>query len=250
MEKWPIPILWKDGKNSWLIRQKHKQDVTYLSSEQVFRKLGRYLNFNTATDQEYLISILKTMEVEGRRPSVIFFDNLSCLAPTEENSNTEQEAYLIFFRKLRHSGYTVVFFHHAGKDGKQRGASRREDFCDLCIELADHSEPEEGKCKFLMRFTKTRGRIPVPSRLECELTEDENGQFVWLTSIPEKTSKVQKSLVYLKWIADHKPQFQVDIAKAHGVSSAAISQQLDSLREKGYLDGLEITIKGREALWS
>lgn len=67
-------------------------NVHYVSSQEVFSKIGRYLNLNTTEDQELVFSILREMETEGHKPEVLFFDNLSCLAPTEENSNTEQEA--------------------------------------------------------------------------------------------------------------------------------------------------------------
>lgn len=59
----------------------------------------------------------------------------------------------------RAKGKTIIFVHHAGKSGAQRGTSRREDSLDLVINLktppAQMRKP--GAC-FELHFEKTRGR--------------------------------------------------------------------------------------------
>src|SRR5262249_29662598 len=92
-----------------------------------------------------------------------------------------------------------------------------------------------------------RGNAPNPSRLLCELVEGENGLFTWVTSARTgKDPKEPKWAIYLKWIADHKPTYQTEIASAHGITWTTISQQLDIARQTNYLDGLRITDEGDE----
>lgn len=60
--------------------------------------------------------------------------------------------------KLRSQGVSVLFLHHSGKTGLQRGTSRREDVLDSVIQLsraADYS-PAEGAA-FEVHFEKARG---------------------------------------------------------------------------------------------
>lgn len=104
---------------------------------------------------------------------MIVFDNLSSLTSgIDENSNSEMDLLVQFFRELRHLGYTVIFVHHAGKGGEQRGGSRREDQLDLVMKP---SAPEErtNPPSALLEFEKTRGRPPDPMSLTIALQADE-----------------------------------------------------------------------------
>ena len=58
----------------------------------------------------------------------------------------------------RRAGRSVVFMHHAGKGGQQRGTSRREDVLDTVVALRRPSDyqPDEG-ARFEVHFEKSRG---------------------------------------------------------------------------------------------
>ena len=58
----------------------------------------------------------------------------------------------------RRAGRSVLFVHHAGKGGEQRGTSKREDVMDTVIKLALPSDysPVDG-ARFTVSFTKSRG---------------------------------------------------------------------------------------------
>src|ERR1700733_11200953 len=60
--------------------------------------------------------------------------------------------------RMRASGRSVLFIHHAGKGGHQRGTSKREDILDTVIALR---RPNEYKSKdgaiFEIHFEKARG---------------------------------------------------------------------------------------------
>jgi putative DNA primase/helicase len=90
---------------------------------------------------------------------VIFIDSLTTLAPSAKENDAESWLPIQQWAlRLRREGRTVIFIHHAGKGGTQRGTSRREDVLDLSIHLQHPSDysPEEG-ARFEVHFDKTRG---------------------------------------------------------------------------------------------
>ena len=86
---------------------------------------------------------------------------------------------------LRRRGIAVLFIHHAGTNGRQRGTSRREDALDTVIALRrpeDYS-PEQG-ARFEIHFEKLRNRVdgagavPFEASLES-FTGDERDGIRW-----------------------------------------------------------------------
>lgn len=78
----------------------------------------------------------RAIEFELPDIDVIFVDNISTLARSSRENEAEswlpvQEWAL----EQRRAGRSVVFVHHAGKGGAQRGTSRREDVLDSVIAL-------------------------------------------------------------------------------------------------------------------
>jgi helix-turn-helix resolvase-like protein len=60
--------------------------------------------------------------------------------------------------QLRRAGKSVILIHHAGKSGRQRGTSRKEDVLDTIIGLRrppDYS-PDQG-ARFEVYYEKSRG---------------------------------------------------------------------------------------------
>jgi putative DNA primase/helicase len=89
----------------------------------------------------------------------IFVDNISTLA--RAGRENEAESWLPvqeWALEQRRAGRSVVFIHHAGKGGLQRGTSRREDVLDTVIALrkpADHAADQGAR--FEVHFEKNRG---------------------------------------------------------------------------------------------
>lgn len=90
---------------------------------------------------------------------VIFIDNISTLAKLGREN--EAESWLPVQQwalEQRRAGRSVVFIHHAGKGGAQRGTSRREDVLDTVIALR---RPEDYKAsegaRLEIHFEKNRG---------------------------------------------------------------------------------------------
>jgi hypothetical protein len=89
---------------------------------------------------------------------LIVLDNLSCLC--RSGRENEAESWLSigeWAMRMRSLGKCVIFIHHAGKDGNQRGTSKREDILDIVIDLKRPTdyEPEQG-ARFIVYIPKAR----------------------------------------------------------------------------------------------
>jgi putative DNA primase/helicase len=99
------------------------------------------------------------IDAEVRGAEVLFIDNLSTLV--RRGKENEGEGWLpVQEWALRHrrAGRSVVFIHHAGKGGAQRGTSRREDVLDTVMALrrpADYSADQGAR--FEVHYEKSRG---------------------------------------------------------------------------------------------
>lgn len=90
--------------------------------------------------------------------ALIVVDNISCLC--RSGRENEAESWLPvqgWALRQRAAGRAVLFIHHSGKNGEQRGASKREDILDTVIKLkrpVDY-EPSQGAV-FELIFEKAR----------------------------------------------------------------------------------------------
>jgi putative DNA primase/helicase len=99
------------------------------------------------------------LEAQLDGAELIIIDNLSTC--TQAGRENEAESWLPvqeWALRQRRADRTVLFIHHAGKGGQQRGTSRREDVLDSVIALRkpNDAEPEEG-ARFEVHFEKSRG---------------------------------------------------------------------------------------------
>ncbi len=60
--------------------------------------------------------------------------------------------------ELRRAGKSAFFIHHAGKNGSQRGTSKREDVLDsvLLLKRPDDYDASQG-ARFIVQYDKSRG---------------------------------------------------------------------------------------------
>jgi putative DNA primase/helicase len=90
---------------------------------------------------------------------VLILDNISTLVRSgRENEAEGWAAVQDWALRHRREGRSMVFVHHAGKSGAQRGTSKREDVLDTVVVLkrpADYS-PDQG-ARFEVHFEKSRG---------------------------------------------------------------------------------------------
>jgi hypothetical protein len=90
---------------------------------------------------------------------LIVLDNLSTLMRAGiENEGESWVPMATWALAQRRQGRAVLFVHHAGKSGQQRGSSRREDLLDtvICLRHPSDYQPDQG-ARFEVMFEKSRG---------------------------------------------------------------------------------------------
>ena len=71
---------------------------------------------------------------------VLVLDSISTLFNFATNEEEPWLEVMAWLKKLRSKGLCIIFLHHAGKQGIQRGSSKSEDLLDVSIKLA---QPED-----------------------------------------------------------------------------------------------------------
>jgi len=120
--------------------------------------------------------------IDAVNPKVIFIDNISTFDRTGNENEAESWAPIQEWAvQHRKKGRSIVFIHHANKEGKQRGSHKKEDVMDAVIKL---KRPEdyiqgEGGTKILVQYTKAR-HMNGEQQQEIEATlSSENGALKW-----------------------------------------------------------------------
>ena len=156
---------------------------------------------------------------------LIVVDNLSSLMRAgAENEGESWVPVADWALRMRKLGKAVLFVHHAGKGGQQRGSSRREDLMDVVIKL-DHAkdyEPEKGAA-FLIQFEKARHLSGADARdIEVALTVDANNRQAW-TWKDADLGMVDRILAMK---AEFPEMSQSDIANELGINRSTVSRAI------------------------
>lgn len=84
---------------------------------------------------------------------LLILDNLSTLAPSMQENEADAWAPIqTWILKLRKMGLSVLLVHHAGKSGRQRGTSRREDAFEGSSKMNSLRWEQEQKPESRLRF--------------------------------------------------------------------------------------------------
>jgi putative DNA primase/helicase len=116
--------------------------------------------------------------------NLLILDNLSALCRTGKEN--ESEAWIPMQRwllSLRKRNISVLLVHHAGKNGGQRGNSKKEDLLDTVIALVrPHDyDPAEG-ARFEIHYDKARGFYGNNAKpFEVKIVQQEE-QIIWQVS--------------------------------------------------------------------
>ena len=103
--------------------------------------------------------------IEGQRlfdqvtadAELIIVDNISTLCrASAENKADDWNVVSEWALRMRRYGKTVLFVHHAGKGGQQRGTSKREDILDVVIALRQPLDESTSGASFEVHFEKAR----------------------------------------------------------------------------------------------
>jgi len=209
--------------------------LTLLSAHSMARKGLGPINISNPIWREMLYNTL----AEQKEYKVLVLDNLSSLAPgLDENTKKDWDPINQWLISLRHLGVAVIFIHHSGKSGRQRGTSGREDVLDCTIKLTrpKNFDLSEGTAYFNVEFEKARNIEPGAdlSPFSLKLAEvDEKRNLKWETH--EKASKANEKETEIK-VRLLDEERNKDIAKAVGCSPSYVSQVKKSLDDNGLID--------------
>ena len=164
---------------------------------------------------------MKAIEQAAADADVILLDNLSTLAAgMRENEADDWGVFQAWLIRMRRAGKLVIIIHHAGKNEKQRGTSRREDALDTVIALRRPQDynPEEG-ARFELHIEKARGAMGAAvAPFEARLMEGQGGGLTW-TMTDLQTAQNDRAIALL---TDGLSLRQV--AEAVGMSKSAVGR--------------------------
>jgi putative DNA primase/helicase len=112
---------------------------------------------------------------------LVIVDNLSALLRCGKENEAESwlpvQSWALAHRR---AGRSILFIHHAGKGGLQRGTSRREDVLDTVIGLRRPGDyrAEQG-ARFEVHFEKARGIFGDDARAFEARYEERNDTALW-----------------------------------------------------------------------
>jgi putative DNA primase/helicase len=173
------------------------------------------IDLSRLDDQELLQPYLEGIDL-------IVVDNLSTLCRSGKES--EGEGWLPVQQwalQQRSSGRSILFIHHSGKNGEQRGTSRREDVLDTVIALKRPGDytPDMGAC-FEVNFEKARGLYGEDTKpFEARLMTTPDGLQSWAIkaledSTAEKVAKLLNEGIPQHEISDLLKMSKGNVSKA------------------------------------
>ena len=164
---------------------------------------------------------------------LVIIDNISCLFRSScENEAEGWQQAQEWALDLRRRGKAVLFVHHAGKNGVQRGTSKREDILDTVIILKHPTDYKQDQgARFEVLFDKARDFSGNnATSFEAWLREDSNGILFWELSEISAEARIQQ-------IADLKNNgMTIDaIKKREGLTKSQVETFLKKAKQKGFL---------------
>jgi putative DNA primase/helicase len=163
---------------------------------------------------------------------LIILDNISTLCRSgKENEAEGWQAVQDWALTHRRAGRSLLFVHHAGKGGGQRGTSKREDVLDSVIALRHPQDyhADQG-ARFEVHFEKTRGFHSLDAEPFEARYEVRAGVAIWMrTTITD---------VEVKRVADAlRDGMSIrDAAGELGMNKSKVERLKVKAKERGLLD--------------
>lgn len=171
---------------------------------------------STARDRKLIEDRIFGYGYEG-----VILDNISTLWPTNQENQTDRSAILAdWFTDLNQRGIWVIFLHHAGKSGEQRGDSEKEDMLSFVLKLRRPAnyKAEEG-LRVEVHVEKNRHK-PSESRwlmpFEIALARNAAGEMIWAS---RPAQEAQRRAAFEMFKNDMPAMF---VGQEVGVSRATI----------------------------
>lgn len=239
--KWFAPVakkvLYIDGEMPAVSMQERLRIIAGKEAESVL--VGDFLQLITPDLQEGSMPDLSTkagrdsLEPFIKDSSLIIIDNVSTLFRSgSENEAESWQSVQDWALEIRKRGKSVLFVHHAGKTGQQRGTSKREDILDAVINLK-HPEGYDASqgAKFEVYFEKARHFTGEEAEsFNVELKEQADGVFEW------EVSGISIAQDVLQVAEFRKKGMTIDwIMNEMGITKSQVETKIKKAKEKGLL---------------
>ena len=196
-----------------------------------------YLRIITPDRQEAGIPDLSTsggqasVEAVLGHTELLILDNLSSLFRSGRENEAEGwvpvQAWLL---SLRRRGISVLFVHHAGKQGRQRGTSYREDVLDTIVSLRHPGDYQASEgARFEVHYEKSRGftgNDALPFEAQLEIVND---GATWVIKDLED-SRAEQVAQYI-----NDGYSQKETSDLLGINKSGISRHVKKARELGLI---------------
>lgn len=204
----PVPVLYIDGEMPAAAMQDRWRPIMQLGGEPragMLRILPRDAqDLSDIPNMASSAGLDEVSKVFGDAKLVIL-DNVSSLAyGVKENEADGWDPIAQWAIQQRAKGRSLLLVHHAGKNGGQRGTSKREDLMDVVIKL-QHPEsyrPEDG-ARFEVHFDKARSLYgPDVAPFEAQLLADGNWKIGSAGGVDARMRELQAQGLSMRQIAD------------------------------------------------
>ncbi len=210
-----------------------------LASIIVSSEYERQAKFEIITPDMQLAGMIDLATEEGQQrlepyltdSDLIIVDNISTLC--RSGRENEAESWLIvqeWALRMRSLGKSVLFIHHAAKNGNQRGTSRKEDILDSIIALKHPKDydPSQG-ARFEVHFEKSRGFYGEQAQSLLVNLKQYEGKQVWeYTTLAQSTYQQVIDLMLEKYS-------QKEIADELGLNKSTVSRHVNRAKKEGLL---------------
>lgn len=251
----PVPVLYVDGEMPAVALKERIARIVASAADEAAPSMLRFITPDLQPD-----GIMPNLaERDGQRAvesaigdaRVIVVDNISCLVRGgKENEGESWQPVAEWALRQRAAGRSVLFIHHTGKTGAQRGTSKREDLLDTSILLkrpADY-RADEG-ARFEVHFEKARalfGQDVTP--IEVALATGPDGKQVWTRKTVEAAADAQMIELAELGIS------QAEIARELGCNRSTVLRALRKAEAEGRYrparkpkrDGNVVPFRGRD----
>lgn len=240
----PEGVLYIDGEMPMIAMQERLCQIVASSSKEIIAPFS----IVTPDAQEYGIPDLSTIDGQERieklitdETKLIVMDNISTLIRTgKENEGESWLPVQEWVLRLRSRGKTVLFIHHSGKGGQQRGTSRREDVLDTVIALKKPADyKQQDGAHFEVHFEKNRGLYgdevkPFEVRLTSNSSAEGIKTFEWSWKTLEESKFEKVCRLYNEGMTQGEIAEELEINKStvsrhvnRGKNECKINQQND-----------------------
>ena len=220
-------------------RQAEQASFYLLSSDEMRSNDKKSPNLNNPSWRNSISEYLKSHPDIG----LIILDNLASLTPgRDENKKRDWDDINEWFLELRSKGVAVMFLHHEGKGGEQRGTSAIEDNINFSIRLKHPvGYRREDGAKFVVEFIKSR-RLYGDDAKSFTLQLQNTGSGLDWEVIADEANKIEDQIINM-WREGVK---QKNIAEALGVTPSWVSQVLKKAKEEEKAKRMEMVFGNDE----